>query len=65
MSKTQWDAKCQACNVWVTVTFRDGVPLRSEDVHTMFPLNGDEPTILHHGCPNGDEISPILRMALT
>lgn len=51
---------CEACLDRVPVTFSDGVAVRSEDVHTMYPLDGGTPLILHNGCESGDERTPAI-----
>lgn len=51
--------RCEACQERVWVFFSDGVPVRSEEVHTMTPLNGD-PMLILHLCDQGDEVSPLI-----
>ena len=53
---------CVACEDRVSVQFSDGAPMRSNDVFTMTPFDGSGTLILHHGCENGDEITPELRI---
>lgn len=52
---------CKACGRTVRVRWSDGVPLSSNEVYAMFPLDGSDPLILHHGCEGpADEITPEL-----
>lgn len=51
---------CRACGLSVDVEFSDGGPLRTEDVHTLTPLDGSPTIILHNGCDLGDDESPII-----
>lgn len=65
MSLTVESRSCAACGAIVDVAWTDGVPMRSDDVHTMFPLDGGSPLILHNGCERGDEDTPELELLPT
>lgn len=72
--------RCRACGELVRVEWADGVPLRSDDVHAMFPSSGGgvwtpenhpdlDPDagciVLHNGCENGHDVSPVLERVAT